>query len=416
MRSLFSKHPHRVLGIGLLLALGVATFGSLIVAAHTRGTVRRAEEALIRSAAQIVAGEPDRAGPVARSLTEPEAPADLEAARRELARYGVTADILPIAGPFAGLVRTAAVLGFAVAAVSVLTTGCFAAAALSRLLAAVESVARNAEEIAAGKYSLSPGGEEEGSVARLEHQIHRTAHRLSAEAQAADAERNRTAEFLADISHQIKTPIASVRMYLELVLQSPERRDFVERGLTQIDRIDWLIRNLLTIERIQAGTLLLDFVTDPLDAMLQDVHQLHTPIAEAAGVRLDLALPEGSHRADPPHDPRWLGEAVGNIVKNAVDHSPFGETVTVALKRTNLFARIEIDDNGPGIAVEDLPHVFDRFYMGRTAKEGTGIGLALAKAVVEKHGGHIAAVPRRTGARFLVTLPYKSVSEVVTKS
>lgn len=416
MPMLFAHRPRRFLAVGALVAVVVAGVGSLIAAGQTRAAIGRAQDAVVSAAVRLAAVAPDHAEEIARALTDSEASGNLEAGRQELARYGITADILTIAGPLAGLARSTALTAFVVAALAGAAALAFGAGAVSRLLAAVEAVARSAEDIAAGRYVLSPAGEVEGTVARLEHQIRRTAHRLASEAQAADLERRKTADFLADVSHQLKTPIASLRMYLELLLHSPERQDFVTRGLAQVDRVEWLVRNLLTIERIQAGTLSLTFVTTPLDPVLRDLVEQYAPIAHKAGVELRLELPRQAKGSDPPHDPRWLSEAVGNVVKNAIEHTPAEGSVTVTLERTSLFSRIRVDDTGRGIALEDLPHVFDRFYRGRTTEAGTGIGLSLARAVVEKHGGHIAAVPRRGGARFLITLPYETVSRAVTES
>ncbi len=108
------------------------------------------------------------------------------------------------------------------------------------------------------------------------------------------------------------------------------------------------------------------------------------------------------------HDPRWLGEAVSNLVKNAIDHTPEGGSVSVTVRHTDVFSRIVVADTGPGVPIEELPRVFDRFYRGRQPSSsrgsGTGLGLALAKAIVERHGGVISAASPGSGARFTITL------------
>ncbi len=294
-----------------------------------------------------------------------------------------------------------------------------AAAAVSGVLRRVDELALLAGRIVGGDFRFDPAEEEEGSIGRLSHEIRQTAHRLERAAETSRETSEKLRRFLSDVSHQLKTPLSSVRMYHDLLLQYEEgsgsaggtQREFLERSLAQLDRTEWLVKNLLTLARIEAGVLPIQKEDRAVADTIRNAVRAFEATAEAAGV--ELVVQPGADAGPPvPHDPRWLAEAVSNIVKNALEHSPPGARVSVDVEFTEVFLRLVVEDQGPGIAPEDLPHLFERFYRGSSprGRSGTGIGLALAKAIVERHGGVISATTgtrgsRGTGARFTITLP-----------
>jgi hypothetical protein len=172
--------------------------------------------------------------------------------------------------------------------------------------------------------------------------------------------------------------------------------------------MEWLVKNLLIEARMEAGALPVSLEPRPIGPTVEDAVSGFRERAWDEQVSLSVALPP----ADPPvaHDRQWLGEAVSNLVKNALDHTPEGGSVAVTVQHTDVFSRIVVADTGPGIPLDELPRVFDRFYRGRhtpsARASGTGLGLALAKAIVERHGGVISAASPGTGARFSITLPH----------
>lgn len=392
------------------------TVRSLVGGIQTQAAAR-----IVDAAAVVAATDPDRAGEIVQALTRRPDAATVREGRRALRRYGyderaVTAlePSLRIGDPLA-----AAAGGFAVlAAAGVLAA---ALAVMQSLLARVDDIAAVAERVADGEFSIDPYAEEEGSLGRLSHQVSQTAHRLAEQVSLVQAEKEKLKEVLSDISHQLKTPLASVRMFQELLLEEAEqatedtsgdgppehrRREFLTRSLLQIDRMEWLIKNLLIVARMEAGALPIQLQDLPIeDTVRTAVHAFHRH-AEEGGLELSLHVHEPVLRI--AHDPRWIEEAISNLVKNAVEHTPDGGRVTVEVASTELFARITVADTGAGIRPEDLPHLFERFYQGRGPGRagGTGIGLALAKAIVERHGGFISADSAPDGgARFAVTLP-----------
>jgi signal transduction histidine kinase len=169
--------------------------------------------------------------------------------------------------------------------------------------------------------------------------------------------------------------------------------------LVQIDRMEWLVRNLLLEARMEAGALPLDVAPRLLGTTVTEAVRGFQSRALDLGVTLSLSVPEND--VEVPHDRRWLTEAVSNLVKNALDNTPTGGSVAVTVRHTEVFSRIVVVDSGPGIRATDLPHIFDRFYRGRSTAEsatsGTGLGLALAKAIVDRHGGVISATSAAAG-------------------
>ncbi len=412
--------------------------------------IRRLEietaDRLVEAAARLAAENPELAGPLASALVAYD-PAGQEQGRELLARYGFDPETAVLLHPS----RRTWLAPVLVAATGVFVSGALLTLllliSLNRIYTGLDELTLTAERIATGRYRLDPSGEKAGSLGRLEHQIVKTAHRFDSQVELIKSEREKLKEFLSDVSHQLKTPVASIRMFLELLISlteqedheastkgleyrsrngsgTPDRRgEFLTRSLSKVDRIEWLIKNLLILARLESESLPMQVETESLVRTVGIVVDHFRPQAEESGIELRFDAGDSVAVTDLPHDPRWLGEAVSNLVKNAVEHTPSGGIVDVTLQWTDLFVRIGVRDSGEGIPVEDLPHIFRRFYRGRnrerrrtlaypdysdrrTGSGGTGIGLALAKAITERHHGFIGVEsPSTGGAVFYVTLP-----------
>jgi two-component system phosphate regulon sensor histidine kinase PhoR len=227
-------------------------------------------------------------------------------------------------------------------------------------------------------------------------------------------DRDRSRDFLADVSHELRTPIAALRTFTELLQgeagTKPETRaEFLESSAVQLERLDWLAQNLLELSKLDSGLVLLDLRPDDLRATVESAVEQVEPAARKRGVELHVSLPDGPLRIR--HDPPRVGQIVINLVGNAVKFTDRGGTVRVLAEPTpGGGARIEVLDTGVGIAADELPRVFERFYRGAQANEarstGSGLGLAIVKSIVDMHGGTIAvesSVGR--GSRFVITLP-----------
>ena len=198
---------------------------------------------------------------------------------------------------------------------------------------------------------------------------------------------------VSDISHQLKTPLAALSMYMEILQEEPERtetvREFSAKALQSLERMQRLIGLLLKIMRLDAGSVRFEPEDCPVSELVREAVEELTTRAKQEGKQL---IVEGDPKERVRCDPAWTAEALSNLVKNALDHTEGGGTVRISWTRSPGLLRLLVEDDGCGIPPEDLPHIFKRFYRSgrdRAARslQGVGLGLPLAKAVVEGQGG-----------------------------
>lgn len=247
---------------------------------------------------------------------------------------------------------------------------------------------------------------DESRLSRAETQL---AHYLSASAlstQNLAEEKQAIQSLVADISHQTKTPLANILLYIQLLEEQPlteEGRGCTAELESQAKKLQSLLDALVKTSRLEAGMLTLHPERRPLRPMLEEaVHQLAPRAAEKA-LTLTLAPTE----APAVFDPKWTAEAVCNLIDNAVKYTPAGR-VTVSARAYELFARVDVEDTGPGIPEEELAKLFQRFYRGRAAsgEEGVGVGLYLVRQIAQGQGGYVKAFSRPgRGAKFSLFLP-----------
>ena len=248
----------------------------------------------------------------------------------------------------------------------------------------------------------------EGSLGILQSEIYKVITVLKEEYSAEYRQKKYMSDMMSDISHQFKTPLTALSLMAEL-LTAPEvsaekRIEYASKIESQADKMTWLIRNLLTLSQLEAGVLALNREPLPLEEITEEIAEPLGILAEAAGVALEYQIPAGITVFADGH---WLREALGNIVKNAVEHTPPGGSVRVRAEENNLYARIFVSDTGSGIAPEHLPHIFERFYKaGNSSPDSVGIGLAMARQIVRNHGGDITVKSEvGKGTEFEIALP-----------
>lgn len=231
---------------------------------------------------------------------------------------------------------------------------------------------------------------EEGAL----YQLFAAADQLSTALQARiEAERGSRAflkDMLSDISHQLKTPLSALQMYMDILTAEPEEADtvrtFTAKSLASLARMESLIGALLKIARLDAGSIQFSReATYAAELAKRAASELKTRAARE-GKRLTLT---GAEDAVLHCDPGWTAEALGNLIKNALDHTPCGGEVAVRWERSPLLVRFTVTDTGEGIAADDLHHIFKRFYRAAASqgRTGVGLGLPLARAIVEGQGG-----------------------------
>ena len=234
--------------------------------------------------------------------------------------------------------------------------------------------------------------DEEGELYRLFHTVNSMAAVLNAHADNELREKEFLKNTISDISHQLKTPLAALNIYNGLLqdgdMELSAVKEFADLSEQELDRIEILVQNLLKITKLDAGAIVLEKTTENVADMMRDI-ELH--FAYRARQEKKKIILSGSDHLSLFCDRDWLSEAIDNIVKNAFDHTESGATIRVAWKELPSGVQIVITDNGCGIHPEDIHHIFKRFYRSRFSKDkqGIGLGLPLAKAIVEAHNGTI---------------------------
>lgn len=251
--------------------------------------------------------------------------------------------------------------------------------------------------------NLSLDKYQEGELAVLQSEIHKMTLRLREQRQQLQEDKRYLANALADISHQVRTPLTSINLLVDL-LSEPDITDERRMKLTHelialLSRIDWLITTLLKISKLDAGTV--QFKPETIS-----LHELTCKATEPLLIPIEIREQDLYVEAngDFTGDVSWTMEAISNIVKNCMEHTPNGGEIRIAASENLLFTEIIISDSGTGISKEDLPHIFDRFYKSKNAGDKNfGIGLSLARMIITNQNGMIKAENNATkGAVFTI--------------
>ena len=245
-----------------------------------------------------------------------------------------------------------------------------------------------------GDYSCHlPQNYEEGIF-----QIFSSVEQLATMLQSKNETEHRAKEFLkdtiSDISHQLNTPLAALAMYQEIVENEPDNaetvRQFVAKMGISLKRMEQLILSMLKITRLDTGNIVFEKNKCRVSELIS--HSINELTTRAKNENKEIQI-EGDDEQQLICDMEWTGEAIGNIVKNALDHTQAGGIVRITWDCTPAMFRIFISDNGNGIAPEDIHHIFKRFYRSKHSldTQGIGLGLPLAKSIIEGQGGIISA-------------------------
>ncbi len=210
---------------------------------------------------------------------------------------------------------------------------------------------------------------------------------------------------ISDISHQLKTPMTSLMLLTDLMyndLDKEKKIEFLDRTNAQLSRMDWLIKSMLKLSKLEAKVI--DFKTDKVninELIKRSISPLLVPI-ELRNISLNI---NGDKEASYIGDIEWSSEALGNIIKNCVEHTKEGGTLDITYEENPIYSEIIIKDNGEGIDKDDIQNIFKRFYKGKNSKsDSVGIGLAMAKSIIESQNGDIYVKSKKNrGSEFHIT-------------
>lgn len=276
------------------------------------------------------------------------------------------------------------------------------------------AIARLSEELGSMLHGgavldLTQGAEGELSILRSE--IYKLALKLRTQADALKREKTFLSNSMADVSHQLRTPLTALNLSLSMIKKpdtSPERKGELLQDITRLlSRLDWLVSAMLIMAKIDAGTA--RFAAERVELSLL-VRRACAPLEismELKGIGFKAEIAEGAGFTG---DIAWSAEAVANIIKNAMEHTPPGGEIRVSGKENSLFTELIISDTGSGISETDLPHIFERFYKGKSSPDGSvGVGLAMAQLIFSEQNGSVRAKNSPQGGAVFTVRIYKAV-------
>lgn len=255
----------------------------------------------------------------------------------------------------------------------------------------IEKLSSYLQEISSGNYQLDVRDNREGELSILKNNIYKVTLMLAEQGELLKKDKIHLTEAISDISHQLKTPLTSMTVMVDLLndekLPAEKRAEFTQNISTQLDRIDWLVSSLLKLSKIDAGTV--TFKKDKIKVS-ELIEKAIDPLRIPIELKEQTISVTGKEEVSFLGDLNWTSEAVINILKNCIEHTPAGGTIQLSFTENVLYTELIIKDNGKGIAKEELPYLFNRFFKGKnTSEDSVGIGLAMAHSIITNQNGHL---------------------------
>jgi signal transduction histidine kinase len=264
-----------------------------------------------------------------------------------------------------------------------------------------------AKKVVEGDYHLTINENKEGDFSKLAFSFNSMREIIRNNISELKHEKQFLVDLLSDISHQLKTPLSSMIIYNDIMinkdLTKEQSQKFLLDNQSQLSRMKGLIQSMLKLAKLDAKAIELDKEQQSLNDTIQEV--IDTLESKAKEGKIHINFIEKSEVVF-DHDSLWLEEALINIVKNGIEHTSQGGIINIELMENPIYRRITIEDTGEGIGEEDLPNIFKRFYKAKTSRkrESVGIGLALAKSIIEFHNGIIECQSKVSeGTKFTIT-------------
>ena len=310
---------------------------------------------------------------------------------------------------------------FAVAAAgAVILAGIVGLMTARRLTTPLGQLTSAATRMSDGDLSARAPRYGEDEIGQLSNQFNQMAERLEVSFEELSLERDTLRRFISDASHEIRTPITALKNFNELLLgkagQDPStRQDFLLESKTQLERLEWITVNLLSLSRLEAGLTPIKKEKLNINELIETAASPFKIQAQSHEIELSLCLPKQILYIN--GDRNLLELAMSNLLDNALKFTASGGRVELGADRTEFHIRLWVRDSGTGISPSDLEHIFERFYRGRNITvEGSGLGLAMVKSVVSAHGGEVQVTSKpHAGSEFSIKLPIKT-EEAVDKS
>ena len=272
----------------------------------------------------------------------------------------------------------------------------------------IKKIVRCIEEINKKNYSINIDENSEDELSILKNELYKITIMLKEDAENSKKDKLKLKDSLSDISHQLKTPLTSINIMLDNILDNPDmdsntKEKFIQNIKREITNISSLVGEILKLSKFDASVIKFEeqqvFIDDIVKSAISNVEMM----AELKNINIEVNNQDNIKLVC---DAKWQIEAVTNILKNCIEHSKDDSTITIDIDSNKIYKQITIKDNGEGIDEKDLPHIFERFYKGKnSSKDSVGIGLALAKTIIEKDNGSIK-VDSKKGKQTIFTIKY----------
>mgnify|MGYP005763050425 FL=1 len=272
----------------------------------------------------------------------------------------------------------------------------------------IKKIARCIEEINKKNYSINIDENSEDELSILKNELYKITIMLKEDAENSKKDKLKLKDSLSDISHQLKTPLTSINIMLDNILDNPDmdsktKEKFIQNIKREITNISSLVGEILKLSKFDASVIKFEeqqvFIDDIVKSAISNVEMM----AELKNINIEVNNQDNIKLVC---DAKWQIEAITNILKNCIEHSKDDSTITIDIDSNKIYKQITIKDNGEGIDEKDLPHIFERFYKGKnSSKDSVGIGLALAKTIIEKDNGSIK-VDSKKGKQTIFTIKY----------
>ncbi|GAA0342974.1 hypothetical protein GCM10008967_36810 [Bacillus carboniphilus] len=275
----------------------------------------------------------------------------------------------------------------------------------------IEKLSGYLREITAGNYRLDIRDNSEGELSILKNDIYKVTLMLSEQRTQLKNDKTKLTDAISDISHQLKTPLTSMMMMVDFLqnpqLEDEKREEFTRKIHMQLERIDWLVSSLLKLSKIDAGTAI--FKNEPIQVS-ELISKSLEPVLVPMDIKDQTVTIHGDSSTNFNGDFNWTREAIINILKNCVEHTPEGGAITIEFQENALFTGITITDTGKGIPKQELPFIFKRFYKGKNANDDSvGIGLAMAHSIITSQKGSLEVQSKeKEGTQFHIKF-YKQI-------
>ena len=315
---------------------------------------------------------------------------------------------------FSLIAAVTVILGFvintAAGILAIVSAAAFGTAFFVFTRARYKSIARISDQIDLVLHNadhLYIGESDEGELSIMHSEITKMMLRIREQNETLKKEKEHLADSLADIAHQLRTPLTSVSLLLSLLVNNPdenERKNFVRETEELLVRMDWLITSLLKISRLDAGVVVFQREQVDVNNLINAALRPFLIPMELHNMDVQINAPKGMMIQG---DSGWLSEAIQNILKNCMESAGENGKIKIVCTDNPLFTEITIHDSGPGFKKEDIPCLFDRFYRGKNPNAaGYGIGLALSRMIITRQGGTITAKNHpQGGAIFIIRFP-----------